>query len=73
MFEELPSNYQYLRFSSACTTHDQVTKITTKCTSSDGFKARYLTGVIAGDSEPKDSTITFVVDVTVLKDDTKQY
>ena len=45
----------------------------TPCTDSQGFKAKYLTGLVAGEGESANRKIVFQIDLKVPKDKNKQY
>lgn len=46
-FNELPNNYEDIKFSTTCTAIDWIGK-ENKCSDSKGFKTEYLKGIIAG-------------------------
>jgi|LauGreDrversion4_2_1035121.scaffolds.fasta_scaffold124481_2 hypothetical protein len=62
MFDSLPDHFSLVKFSGACTVNDLTTDITTKCSPGDGFKAKYMRGIVAGDTETIGSLMSLVLD-----------
>lgn len=72
IFDSLPSNMQYLKFSTTCLTFDKSGK-EVKCTDSKGFSTLYMTGMVAGEREAVNTLITMTIDLTILRDENKLY
>lgn len=62
----------FLKFATSCTAVDEFKK-EVSCADSNGFRAKRLVGLVAGDKETNGTKIVLNIEITVPVDDKKLY